>query len=138
MRARRALPVPDATTEPYWRAAGEHRLELQRCSRCGAYHHPPVPQCDRCRSLDLGWAPVSGRGLVHQRTVMHEPRVAGFEQAVPYAVVTVELEEQPGLLLTANVIDRDPGEVAIGMAVVVAFEDLEGGRSLPQFRAAGA
>jgi len=40
----------------------------------------------------------------------------------PYAVAIVELDDDPTVRLTTNVVDCDPWEVHIGMAVVVRFE----------------
>ena len=35
-RGIRPLPAPDELTRPYWEAAREHRLVVQRCAGCGA------------------------------------------------------------------------------------------------------
>jgi uncharacterized OB-fold protein len=79
----------------------------------------------------MEWVPMSGRGTVFSYCVMHMPLVAGF--APPYVVAEVELEEQPGLRVTTNILHCPIDAVRIGMAVVVTFEDREGGVSLPQF-----
>ena len=45
----------------------------------------------------------------------------------------MELDEQPGLLLLANIVDIDIDAVDIGLRVEVTFEDRDG-YAVPQFR----
>ena len=77
---------------------------------------------------------MSGMGTVVSYCVMHLPLVAGF--APPYVVADVELTEQPGLRVTANILNCPIGDVHIGMPVKVTFEDRAAGVSLPQFEPA--
>jgi uncharacterized protein len=128
------LPLPDVDTEPYWQAAREHRFAGQRCTACGTYAFPPVVRCPGCLTSGMEWVTLSGRGTVFSYCVMHLPLVAGF--APPYLVAEVELEEQPGLRVTTNILNCPIGNVRIGMAVTVTFEDREGGIRLPQFEPA--
>jgi len=44
---------------------------------------------------------------------------------VPYVIAIIELEEQPGLRITSNVIGVQPEQMAIGMPVRVSFTQLE-------------
>ena len=59
----------------------------------------------------------------------------GFQDEVPFVVALVELAEQPGLRLIANIRGCSPAEVRIGMPVEVVFEEVLPGVTLPQFRA---
>jgi len=43
--------------------------------------------------------------------------------APPYAVAIVELDDDRTVRLTTNVVDCDPWDVHIGMAVAVRFEE---------------
>jgi uncharacterized OB-fold protein len=72
---------------------------------------------------------------VYSYTVIYAPIVRGFEP--PYAVAQIELDEQPGLRMIANVVDCDPNDVRIGLPVTVTFDDLTADCTLPQFRPAG-
>jgi uncharacterized protein len=63
---------------------------------------------------------VSGRGTVYSFTVNHQPW-DGVGDA--YVIGLVEIDEQPGLRLTTNIVDVDPDDVRIGLPVEVAFED---------------
>ena len=74
---------------------------------------------------------VSGRGVVHSFTVTHFP-LPGFEP--PFAVVLVELEEQPGLRIASNLVDVAPSDIEIGLPVEVTFEQVADDVTLPLFR----
>ena len=55
---------------------------------------------------------------------------------LPYVVAIVEIEEQPALRLTTNLVNCAPDEVRIGMAVRVVFEkraDRDGDIWIPLF-----
>ena len=129
----RPLPVPDLDSTPYWEAAHQHRLVLPRCRGCGRFNFPPQPYlCPHCGAEDLAWTALSGRGTVYTFSVMHDSLVRGLPP--PYVVASVELEEQPGLRVVANIPGCSVGEVFIGMPVEVTFEDVDAEISLPQFR----
>jgi uncharacterized OB-fold protein len=51
---------------------------------------------------------------------------------VPYAIAIVELEE--GVRMATWVVDVRPNELTIGLPVVVVFDDVAGGVTLPKFR----
>ncbi len=128
------LPLPDDLTRPFWDAARERRLEIQRCSACGYYNHPPRPLCDSCGLEDLAFEPVSGRGSIYSYTVMRQRNVKGFENDVPYVNVIVELDEQPMLFMITYMPGSESDRVRIGQRVQVVYEERDG-VVLPQFEA---
>lgn len=131
---KRAVPLVTELTRPFWDAARERRLVIQRCAACGYYNHPPRTACDACISTELSFEPVSGNGTVWSFTVMHEKSIQGFEEAVPYVTALVELVEQPALLMATNLPGSEPGTVTIGERVHVTFEPFgDDGLLLPQF-----
>jgi uncharacterized OB-fold protein len=132
--ARRPVPVSTELTQPFWDAARERRLAIQRCVACGRYQHPPNTICPRCLSTDLAWANMSGKGTVIAYTVMNEPVVNGFEQVIPYACVIVELAEQSGLLILTNLVEAPASAARVGLEVELTFESTDRGFVLPQFR----
>jgi uncharacterized OB-fold protein len=81
----------------------------------------------------MGWKQVSGAGVIYGYTVMHQPLVSGFEEAVPYNVIAVELDEQPGLLLTGNLIGDASVAPKVGSRVELVYEEIAEGFMLPQF-----
>ena len=86
-------PHPSALSQPYWDAAAEGRLVIQRCAACGKLRHYPRLLCDACYSDAADWTPASGRGKVHSWTVCHHAFHPGFAADLPYTLVTVDLEE---------------------------------------------
>jgi uncharacterized OB-fold protein len=128
------VPQPDDTTRPFWEAANQRQLVVQRCAACRYYNHPPRTVCDACLSLELKFETVSGRGHVYSFTVMHQRDVPGFEQETPFINIVVELEEQPMLLMVSNLPVAEWDRVRIGAPVAVEFEDRGNGMFLPQFK----
>ena len=61
-----------------------------------------------------------------------------FASAVPYASIVVELDEAPGALLAANLLEAEYTEAKVGRRVEVMFEKLNDDITLPQFRLARA
>lgn len=116
-------PIPRRTpiSAPYFDAAREGRLVLQRCPRDGFFFYPRS-RCPVCLGDDWKWEQVSGRGTVYSFTVDR----AGLDPAqrahLPLVVAAVELEEGPRL--TTRIVGCRPEEVSVGMPVEVRFEDL--------------
>ena len=115
----RVLPVLDDDNRFFWTSGRDGVLRFLRCDDCGTWLHPPPPRCPDCGGRDVAPQPVSGRATVVSCTVNHHPWDGSAE---PWSIAIVELEEQPGLRLTTNVVGCDPADVAIDMAVRVAFE----------------
>lgn len=129
-----AKPVPeiDATLAPFFAAANEKRLVVQRCVGCGALRFPPRELCSACLSTDAAWTEVSGRGTVFSFNVMHQIYHPAFAAEVPYAVVVVQLAEGPKLI--SNLVDCPVDAIEIGMPVEVVFERVSPDVTLPKFR----
>jgi uncharacterized OB-fold protein len=127
--------VPDDRSRPYWDAAAAHVLAMARCSRCGTFAMPPDIVCPHCHSTDpdFTFVPVSGRGVVRSWTVMHQSFLPGFDDLVPFVLVDVELDDQADLRTIGRLLDGPDAPLTIGARVVVAFEDLAPGTSVPAF-----
>ncbi len=134
---RRPLPAPDDVSRFFWEAAADHRLVLQRCRSCGKLQFPPEVCCVHCQAEEFDPDETSGRGVIYSYAVVERPLHAGFVDALPYVVVFVELDDQPGLRILTNLVDVPPGTaLSCGMPVEVVFED-RGAVTLPQFRLCG-
>jgi uncharacterized protein len=131
--ALRPLPKLDDLNRFFWTSGADGRLRFQRCRDCGYWLHPPGVVCPKCLGANIAPEAVSGMGTVAAVTVNYQPWMPGLE--VPYAVAIVELDEQPGLRLTTNVVGIAPEEVRIGQRVRVEFEAIDDVH-LPQFRPA--
>jgi len=127
----RVLPAPDDASCFYWEAAARGEFAIQRCRACRSYVHPPRDACPRCASTDLGGERVSGHGTVYSFTIGHH---AASGIPTPFALVLVELDEQPGLRVLGNLLEFPLDQVRVGMPVAVTFEDVGGGVTLPQWK----
>ncbi len=130
------MPVPlvEPLTEPYWAAAREGRLVIQRCTDCGTHRHLPHVLCPACGSTACDWEVSGGRGAVFTYTVVTHPVHAAVVDVVPYAVVVVELDDCGNVLVPSNVVDCPPDEVHVGMAVEVVFDAVTDEVTIPRFR----
>ncbi|GIH66294.1 bifunctional MaoC family dehydratase N-terminal/OB-fold nucleic acid binding domain-containing protein [Microbispora siamensis] len=129
-KALRPRPAINRDNAFWFEAAREHRLVIQRCAGCGTLRHPPGPCCPHCGSFEWDTAEASGRGQVYSFVVAHHPRHPAFEY--PLIVAVVELDE--GTRLITNLVGVEPGEVEIGMPVVLDWLDADPDLSLPVFR----
>jgi len=127
-------PLANATTLPWWEAAAEHRLVVQRCGDCGHTRHPPAPICPECRGDAVEWLELPGGGEVYTYTIMHRPVAA--EMTLPFVVAVVSLDDSGGLRMISNLVDVDPEGVAIGMRVELVWEDMSDDLAVPRFRPA--
>ena len=128
----RPLPTMDGLAGQFYGWCRKHELRFQRCTACGAWRHVPRELCAACGSFAWEWAASSGRGTVFTWTVAERAMHPAFQGAVPYAAVVVEMEE--GVRILSTVTDCPPGELAIGMPVTVAFDEVTPEVTLPTFR----
>ena len=88
----------------------------------------------------VGWGPFSSvlfrrRDLAAaEHTVAYQNRTPGFADDVPYVLALVELEE--GVRMFTNIVECDPRQVSIGMAVEVTFTPATDQISVPFFKPA--
>ncbi len=135
--SRRIRPTPFATeiSRPYWNAAREGVLRLQRCQACQTAIHYPRRWCPKCWSTDLEHFDARGTGIVVTYTIVHESPFEAFDAHTPYVLAIIQLEEGPTML--ANIVGPDAMEAAIGDPVQVCFEKRNGWTVIPQFERAG-
>lgn len=81
---------------------------------------------------------VAGTGSIHLVLFLHQgPPARGVDYGTPYPVVTVELDEQPGLRFTSTVVGCTNAQIGIGRRVTLDWI-VRGDVPLPVFRLAGA
>ena len=133
-------PLPAITTEakPFWEAAAQQKLMIQRCRDCHAWVWTPRPSCNECGSEKIEWTQMSGKGEVYSFTVIRQVvgRAASksFEPDIPYVIAWVDLDEGPRLI--TNVIGCPVEAVKLGMKVTVQFEKASEKVWLPKFKPA--
>ncbi len=116
----RVLPKLTSLNEHFWRGGADGKLRLLRCRTCEAYIHPPTPICPGCLGKDVAPVEVSGRATVATFTLNHQPWVPAPDH--PYCIAIVEIEEDPSIRLTTNIVNCPAEQVTIGMPVRVVFE----------------
>ena len=127
----------DRDSAPHFRGRLERRLLANRCQECGTWHHPPKPVCPACLSDRVEATEVSGQGTVFMTVFLHQgPPAEGVDYSTPYPVVTVELDEQPGLRLSSTVVGSPNDDIRIGRRVTLDWIE-RGGAPLPVFRLTG-
>jgi uncharacterized protein len=116
----RILPAPTPWSRPFWTGGGSRQLVIYRCRTCQRYSHPPAPACFRCQSVEVGPEAVSGLATVAAFTIARHQWFEGFP--VPYVIAIVEIDEDPTVRLTTNVVGCEAETVHIGQRVAVDFE----------------
>lgn len=113
------LPQLTDANRAFWTGGARGELLILRCPACRRWVHPPAAACPDDGAA-LAPEPVSGRGTVFSFTVNHHV----YNPAVPppYVIAIVELEEQPNLRFTTNIVGCAPEAVSIDMPVTVTFE----------------
>ena len=106
----------DVWSEPYWAAAGEHRLQFPRCGACGTFRWPAGPFCFKCRSQAVEWV-AAEQGRIYSYTVIPAP---GADKDAPpqwRVPVVVEFEGIADVRLVSVLVDAELGSLAIGKPV---------------------
>lgn len=122
----------------HYRGRLNRQLLMNRCKDCGQWHAPAGPVCPECWSFNVEATSVTGDGTVYMAIFLHQgPPAPGVDYTVPYPVVTVELDEQPGLRFTSTVVGADNDAIRIGERVRLNWIE-RSGAPLPVFELAGA
>jgi uncharacterized OB-fold protein len=116
----RILPHVTDSNRHFWTSGADGQLRFLSCEDCGYLIHPPAPICPRDLSKKLSPRAVSGDATVATFTINHQPWMPGPD--LPYVVAIVEIDEQPSVRLTTNIVNCSPDDVYIGMRVHVVFE----------------
>jgi uncharacterized OB-fold protein len=119
----------DALTSPFWEAASQHRLIIQRCSACGHFQFYPRPFCLSCGAEKLEWTAASGLARVVSKTTVRIEVTPEWQP--PYIVAVVQLQEGPTLL--TNLVN---GDCAIGSRVKVTWRERPDAPPFPVFEPA--
>jgi len=135
--AQKAIPVPTDRDRPYWEGAHDHKLVLQRCTRCSLLSAQPRVVCPRCHGTEFDWTQVSGRGVIYGYGILRQTPAPGFADELPAVLVHVQIDEEPTCVITANLLvdESEYDKLDINLPVEVTFED-RGEVTVPQFKLA--
>ena len=122
-------PVEIDLTRPFWEAAAEGKLLIQRCEDCGDAVFYPREICPHCWSGNLHWEEASGRGRLKSYSSVFKPGHPGWAPVAPYHVGLVQLDEGPTML---SHILGEQGSLSVGDVLHFMPTNI-GGRILPAF-----
>jgi uncharacterized OB-fold protein len=122
-------PIVTEDSAVFWDAAAEGRLVAQACSQCGRFRHPPRPMCPNCHSLEVDVVELSGYGSLYSYALLHHPQHPAFDYPVMAALV--ELDE--GIRLVSDLVEVEPEDIRIGMALQVLYVPTQSGALIPVF-----
>lgn len=118
-------PLPEFTPEntAFWTGGADGKLMIAFCDCCAHAIHPPQLICPQCWSEKVAFRPVSGTGTVYTCTVNHQPWMP--DMPVPFALAVVDVDDAPGVRVTAQVVGADLQDVAIGQRMQVTFLNID-------------
>lgn len=122
------VPDPTPTSQPFWDALAEQRVEIQRCDDCSSWVYYPRARCPECLSTALVWTEVSGEGAVYTFTVARQPTTPAFAEVETPLIAVVELDE--GVRVTTSLEGVDIEDVTVGMRVGPVFVPAGDGMTL--------
>jgi len=125
--------APDAWTAPFWDAAKDHRLVAAQCGQCQTFRMPPTPFCPTCRSQDIKWTELSGRGTIYTFTVARHAVLPVLKDVVPYVIAVVSLDGADDARLITNIVGSDPDDIEIDAPVEVVWDDVSDEMTVPRF-----
>ena len=128
------LPTITELTRPFWTAAKQGRLVLQKCQRCGVFNFHPKAWCIDCGSRDLVWTDAKPHGTVYSHTISRSVAMnyPGWQAELPVLMCLIDLDD--GARLYGQVTHCKPEDLHIGMRVQVYFESISDEAGIPKFR----
>jgi uncharacterized OB-fold protein len=127
--------VDDPVAGPFWQGCAAGEVRVQACGACGRRRMPPRPMCPACGSFDLRWEAVAPTATVWSFCIPHPPLLPAYEARLPYAVLVVELDDDPAIRLVGDTAEGvDPYSIAIGQPVTACFERVADDVVLPRWR----
>jgi uncharacterized OB-fold protein len=137
-------PVPTELNKPFWDAANEDRLVVQRCNACtdrrglNVLQHPPATTCGWCgKGEDIVWHQVSGRGVIQTIGELHDAaqRSLQADQPLNMAVISLDDAGQPPCYMLSHLRESPIGQAKVGDLVEVIFEVTPAtGQKVPEWR----
>ncbi len=134
LSADKPLPAITDQTQPFWSAAKNRKLVLQRCQRCATFNFHPKPWCIECGSRELAWTAAKPFGTVYSHTVSRTVAMnfQGWAADLPVVLCLIDLDD--GARMYAQLTDCPPEDLRIGLRVEVYFEDISDEAAIPKFR----
>lgn len=114
------------TAASFDKFCSEKKLMASRCKKCGTIWLPPRPLCIKCRSNEMEWVELGGKGKLVAFTVIGvgPPTMIneGYNRDHPYCSGVVELEEGPRISTQIIGVDvTKPESIKIGTPLTADF-----------------
>ena len=116
-------PRISADTKMFWEGCKEHKLEIQRCKKCGKLRWPAAFLCPDCLSSEAEMQEMSGGGTLYSYVTFQKAFHSSVQDKVPYTVGVVELEG--GVRIISNIVDCEPEQLACNKKVKMKWMDCE-------------
>lgn len=131
---RKPLPTITDMTRPFWSAAKEGKLVMQKCTRCDAVNFHPKPWCIECSCRNLQWTEMKQEGTIYSYTVSYSVAMnyQGWQEELPVVLGLVDVDD--GARMYAQITHVLPDLVHIGMRVKAYFEIIDKDAGIPKFR----
>jgi hypothetical protein len=133
----KALPQATPETQEFWDGLKRHELRIQRCQDCNQFYFFPRPFCPHagCRSSNVEWETVSGKGKLHTYVISHRG-FGPWGEDVPYVIAVVELDEGPRMMTNLVNVEPEPEKLPPDMALEIVYDDVTDEVTLPKFQPA--
>ena len=103
-------PRISADTKTFWEGCKEHKLEIQRCKKCGKLRWTEMQE-------------MSGEGTLYSYVTFQKAFHPSVQDKVPYTVGVVEMEG--GVRIISNIVDCEPEQLACNKRVKMKWMDCE-------------
>lgn len=116
-------PRISADTKMFWEGCKEHKLEIQRCKKCGKLRWPAAFLCPDCLSSETEMQEMSGDGTLYSYVIFQKAFHPSVQDKLPYTVGVIELEG--GVQIISNIVDCEPEQLACNKKVKMKWMDCE-------------
>jgi uncharacterized OB-fold protein len=125
------LPSRDAVSSPWFEAAEQGKLLLQRDPVSGKPQFYPRAHIVGEPDREPEWFEACGKGILHTYTVVKRSVHPQFATHTPFTLAIVDLEE--GLRITSWIVDVPENELRCDMPLRVVFREIHPGLTMPCF-----
>ena len=91
-------------------------VSIRKCSSCGRFQSPPAYFCILCKSDELEWIEIPGKGTLYTYSTVYVP-LSRLEDEAPYTVAIVEFQQD--LKLTGRLVNSISENLEVGTQVEV-------------------
>lgn len=114
------------STQSFRKFLNENKLMGSKCKKCGTLYSPPRPICLSCRSDEMEWVELKGKGKLLTFTCIYVGPSwmceQGYDRQHPYCSGVVGLEEGVNIDARIEGVDVDkPETIKIGIPLTVDF-----------------